>query len=541
MKSVRTKLLALVLACVAPALVAVVLRARAAEHELIGLVRARVDVADDAFIDEVGEDQGQAAVAAKLASARPRMIAALSGEPGKSAEEVLRSLAGVYAGSITALVDRDRKVVAASGPALEPGTVLSSPGLAPLREGNDVSGLIPVDWLGPGRFALVSGTAVRKADSTILGAVLVLTPLDDAYLDRIDKMTGSRYVVRVDNKRAAISPGATVDARIHSTAEQVVELVAIDGRYFAVNTFHTPALGYLGHSVEITAWQDVTALRGQVRTQLAISLAIILGGMLLVIPLALWNAGRIGTAVERITAAAGEVSRGNYVDVVPVRTHDELETLALAFNRMVNGLKQRDRLKSSFGRYVSPEIVRRILEGEEVLNQTVPVTVLFSDIRGFTTLSEGMEPKAVLELLNTYFAGMVESVVTHNGRVDKFMGDAIMAVYGAPLPNVDHPLDAVKSALDMNRRLEGINAEFRKKGMPELRTGIGIHSGSVVAGHMGDQENKMEYTVIGDTVNVASRLESMTKEMKVKILISEDTFLAVKEHVEAEPLEQIRT
>jgi adenylate cyclase len=134
---------------------------------------------------------------------------------------------------------------------------------------------------------------------------------------------------------------------------------------------------------------------------------------------------------------------------------------------------------------------------------------------------------------------MVESVMLHHGVVDKFIGDAIMAVFGAPVPHPDDPLHAVKAALEMRARLLKINERFRERGLPELKTGIGLHSGRVVAGNMGHTE-RMEYTVIGDAVNLASRLEGMTKELHCDVIMSEDLFMQVEPHVDAEPLRKIK-
>jgi adenylate cyclase len=149
-----------------------------------------------------------------------------------------------------------------------------------------------------------------------------------------------------------------------------------------------------------------------------------------------------------------------------------------------------------------------------------------------------MEPKAVLDFLNMYFTGMVEAVMKHHGVVDKFIGDAIMAVFGAPDPRPDDALRAVSSALEMRARLKMLNAVFREKGLPEIRAGIGVHTGTVVAGNMGHTDRR-EYTVIGDSVNLASRLETLTKELQTDILLSEDTFVQVRDFVDAEPLRRI--
>jgi len=223
-----------------------------------------------------------------------------------------------------------------------------------------------------------------------------------------------------------------------------------------------------------------------------------------------------------------------------VHTGDELESLTNHFNEMVQGLKERDRLKETFGRYVTRQVADHLMKADQQLGgELVPVTILFSDIRSFTSISESMPPRELLDFLNEYFSGMVESVLTHNGVVDKFIGDAIMAVFGAPVPEEGDALNAVRSALDMRARLETINQGFLARGLPEIRAGIGLHTGQVVAGNMGHAQ-RMEYTVIGDAVNLASRLEGMTKELGCDVILSEDLYEQVKAAVVAEPLRKIK-
>jgi adenylate cyclase len=292
--------------------------------------------------------------------------------------------------------------------------------------------------------------------------------------------------------------------------------------------------------VVVTVAHDVSGVEAEVLRDLLRSLGIlgaVLGGAL---ALAVWMAQKMVRAIAAISRAAEALSRGQYVLAEGVRTKDELEHLATAFNQAVRGLQERDQLKENFGKYVTRQVAEQILQGKPRLGgEMVPVTVFFADIRGFTSISEKMEPKALLDFLNLYFSEMVEVVLAQGGVVDKFIGDAIMAVFGAPVPHPDDALRAVRAALEMNRRLKGLNQRFVDQGLPEIRVGIGMHSGTVVAGNMGHAE-RMEYTVIGDPVNLASRLEGMTKELGVEILVSEDTYLKVRDCVHAEPLHPIR-
>jgi adenylate cyclase len=147
-------------------------------------------------------------------------------------------------------------------------------------------------------------------------------------------------------------------------------------------------------------------------------------------------------------------------------------------------------------------------------------TVLFSDIRGFTTASERATPEAVVAQLNEYFGAMVEVLFRHQGTLDKFVGDMVMGLFGAPLPDDRHADHAVAAAIDMTQTLDRLNEKWRSEGKPELNIGIGINSGDMIAGNIGS-EAIMSYTVIGDAVNLGSRLESLNKEHGTRILVSE--------------------
>ena len=390
---------------------------------------------------------------------------------------------------------------------------------------------------GPG-YAMVSAAPVR-AGSAQVGAIALVTPMTAGYLERLEPKLNADLSLRVNEKVvAACADHPAPDLESH--AETAV-LKEVGAKTFALKTFRPEALQRPGLEVEITASRDVTELREEVRKDLYVQLGGLGLGLLVVLGLALRFASRMGGTVRSISEAAQQVKSGKYVNAPVIHTGDELESLAVDFNAMVEGLRERDRLRETFGRYVTRQVADHLmLKGNAALGgQLVPVTVLFSDIRSFTSISETMEPRALLDFLNEYFTGMVESVMLHHGVVDKFIGDAIMAVFGAPVPQPDDPLNAVKAALDMRTRLQKINVAFKERGLPEIRSGIGLHSGQVVAGNMGHAE-RMEYTVIGDAVNLASRLEGMTKELKCDVVLSEDLFVQVERHVDAEPLHKIK-
>ena len=180
-----------------------------------------------------------------------------------------------------------------------------------------------------------------------------------------------------------------------------------------------------------------------------------------------------------------------------------------------------------FGKYVAPEVARGVIDANgEARAEQLEVTVLFTDLRNFTALSEKLAPGAVLEVLNAHYQAIVPAVHAQGGTVNKFIGDAIMATFGAPLRQGDHAERAVRAALQMLETMEALNARLRERQLPELEMGIGVATGPVVVGTLGATQ-RVEYAVIGDTVNTASRLEGLNKELGTRLLLSPGTRDAV--------------
>lgn len=192
--------------------------------------------------------------------------------------------------------------------------------------------------------------------------------------------------------------------------------------------------------------------------------------------------------------------------------------------QMVEQLSVEQERRERLGRYFSPEVARQITESEAGLaaGQAKTLTVLFTDLRSFTAMSEGMATAQVVPLLNAYFEEMVAVVFKHGGTLDKYLGDGLMIYFGAPLPQPDHALRAVRCAMDMLERLDALNQAHGLQGRPSLRMGIGIHTGTAVVGTMG-ASHRQEYTAIGSTVNLAARLEQLTKDYEFDIIVSEET------------------
>ena len=219
--------------------------------------------------------------------------------------------------------------------------------------------------------------------------------------------------------------------------------------------------------------------------------------------------------------ALDEVSKGNYDVNIPIVSNDELSLIAHHSKQMLQGLKEKERVQHIFNKYMSPDVANAILSqesGDQLGGKEVQVAVLFTDLRNYTGLSEQLSPKELVSLLNEYFSLVVKHVHHHHGVLDKFIGDAAMAVFGLGTDK-NAALSAITCAQDIRKSLKVFNNKLEAEGRPTIGNGIGIHYGTVVAGNIGASE-RLEYTIIGDTVNVASRLESLTKQLDCPIVFS---------------------
>jgi adenylate cyclase len=277
----------------------------------------------------------------------------------------------------------------------------------------------------------------------------------------------------------------------------------------------------------------ITAAVSRARNQAAIITAFMvmvgLGGAVVLATL-------LARPIHRLVQATDAVARGDFSVEVPVTRRDELGVLTGSFNRMARSLREKEMIKRAFTRYVAREVVEEVLKDPEhamLTGERREVTVLFCDIRGFTSLSERLSPEQVVSLLNEFYTLMIETTFKHDGTLDKFLGDAVMAVFGAPIAQPDHAARAVRTALDMRAAVAALGDRRRAAGLDAFEVGIGVSLGEVVAGTVGTEE-RMEYTVIGDSVNVASRLQDRAKPGS--ILLSRRTYEAVRDLVDARSL-----
>jgi len=218
--------------------------------------------------------------------------------------------------------------------------------------------------------------------------------------------------------------------------------------------------------------------------------------------------------------AMDDISKGEYHTQVPVVSNDEFGIIAAKTNDMVISLKEKDFCELSFGKYVTPEVSDKILKGEISLEgELSEVTILFCDLRGYTSFVEKKDPKDVVRFLNAYFTEMHSVIIRHNGIVLQYIGDEIEAVFGAPINEPNHPEMAILSALEMRKHLEDLNRKRREAGEDLVRHGIGIHTGVVLAGSVGSPK-RLVYAMVGDAVNLASRIQNLNKKFGTDILIS---------------------
>jgi adenylate cyclase len=212
--------------------------------------------------------------------------------------------------------------------------------------------------------------------------------------------------------------------------------------------------------------------------------------------------------------------------------------------RFVAEEREKRRTRETFSRFLAPAVVADLLGHEGALRlggEKRDLTVLFADIRGFTSISERLDPRLLIELLNQYLTPMTDIIVQdHRGTLDKYMGDAIMAFWGAPQEQSDHPLRACRAALAMIARLGELRAGWRERGLPEIDIGVGINTGPMSVGFVGSQDRFYNYTVLGDAVNLASRLEGINREYGTRILVSHSTWERVQGEVVARELDAVR-
>lgn len=305
----------------------------------------------------------------------------------------------------------------------------------------------------------------------------------------------------------------------------------------AAPIFDASGKGVAVLGVDVAA--DEVAMKLQqlrLRALIALGITIVLGIGLAVL-LSTAATGRL----RKVQVGVNRIGKGELETRIDDLGSDEFGELAEEVNRMASSLQERAVLKDAFAKYVSSDIADRMLKNNELPaleGARQKVTILFSDIRGFTALSEELPPEEVVARLNEYFERMVEIVFSNKGTIDKFLGDGLMAVFGAPLEDAQQEFHAVKTMIEMEEAASEISANWLIKGQKPLHIGMAVHTGEAIVGNIGSMK-RMDYTAIGRTVNITARLEAKTKDYRTCGLISESTAQVLKsaefDLVELEP------
>ena len=285
---------------------------------------------------------------------------------------------------------------------------------------------------------------------------------------------------------------------------------------------------------------DAASAAAIVRNLNLVVVTLALGGIAVSVGLATLVAASIAQPLRDVQRAMARVQRGELDTRCAVVSNDEIGAVAEGFNSMVHGLRERETIRETFGKYVSPEVRDEILAGRvSGAGATLDVTILFADLRDFTPWVESHPAAEVVADLNAYFAEMDAAIRAQGGLVLQFIGDEIEAVFGAPIATTGHADAALAAARAMGERLNAFNAARQTQGKPALRHGIGIHSGTVIAGNIGSSE-RLSYALVGDAVNVASRIQALNKELGTTVLVSAATQALLASSSNLSPLPSTR-
>lgn len=374
-----------------------------------------------------------------------------------------------------------------------------------------------IGWLGAAfpidnRFAQDLKNTTQAEVSFISGREAAGTHLDATTLSP----ELAREVVKQIKNSGASSPTSTI-------------LVELEGEPYVTLVARLSPLG--DNPARIALQRSLTAELAAAEELEEVILLVSLVALFAATIAALLIARGVSGPLHQLAAHADSVAAGDYSRHLTLVRQDELGHLATAFNHMSDGLADRDKVRDLLGKVVSREIAAQLLRSGVALGgEEREVTILFCDLRDFTAMSEKMAARDVLALLNRYLDRMSTIVEKHGGVVDKYIGDAIMALFGAPVATPNAAARAVAAAKEMVDSLEDLNRELEREGQPRLEFGIGINTAVVVAGNMGSK-TRLNYTVIGDGVNLASRLEALTKkpEFATSIIVSEATAKACGE------------
>lgn len=370
----------------------------------------------------------------------------------------------------------------------------------------------PIAWLCP----------AFRIDDQFAREIKAYSDLEITFLEPAEKQRVLASTLTGETLHAL----STVLAKKSPSVKEIAD-VKLNGEHFLTYPLPLPTEG--GKAVALLQRSLDKELAPYLRLERTF-LFLALAGLLLSGAVGIWIARSVSQPILQLAEGTRKIGEGDYSHRITLRTDDEIGLLANAFNRMGEGLAERDQARDLLGKVVSPAVAAELLRKDVALGgEEREVTVLFSDLRSFTSMCEGRPPQEMLGMLNDYFTRMSTIVEKHGGVVDKYVGDAMMALFGAPLSGPDDADHALESALEMSHAVDDLNRDRQAQGAQALGFGIGVHTDVVVAGNMGSQ-TRLNYTVIGDGVNLASRLEGLTKiaEYEARIIVSHSTLVKAR-------------
>lgn len=396
-------------------------------------------------------------------------------------------------------------------------------------------------------------------NNQVLGAIILGYALDDNAAMKIEKVTtshiaftqGSRIISTnmADKKDELLGQiknnlSALDHAMIKKTSSAPFQIMINGEKFLAVASPILASDGTEGQDKKVIATYVFfnsldKALEPLVASQkLMFIIGIAVAAVALIIGIII--AHGVSRPVALLANATREIAAGNLNFEVKVKSKDEMGLLADSFNEMTKGLRQKERVEGLFGKYLSPDVAKKVLAEQSIdgilKGEKAKLSVMFTDIRGFTPMSRGMDPQALINLLNSHFDESIDIIDRYGGTLDKFIGDAIMAFFGAPVHYDDYYMRAINAAVQMQRAVEKFNFQRKVEGKDPIYIGIGINSGDVVVGNIGSNK-RLEYTVIGETVNIANRLCSVAR--KGQIIVSQSTYDLLPNKNIASPIEQV--
>ncbi len=440
----------------------------------------------------------------------------------------LRNLRSRIGADEAALLDLDHTLLAADPEMAVSSERTTLPHLIEIAERARAVTASGVDFVGARPYLLVTVPLMAPVP---MAWITLGFDLNDVLAAELKELTGADVSIgRREGGQFSIYASTLPEARRAELSQQAARGewqrgsltdIMLGGEPFV--TLLSPLGNFTSSSLQVVLQRPLNEAMASY-AELRLFLALLLAAGLIVSAIGAGLIARnVTSPIRRVVAAVEKVAAGDYSVTVGVQRGDELGQLAVAVNQMTQGLAERDRARELLGKMVSQQVATELLGRRlELGGEQRVVTVLFADILGFTRMSEHMPPGELVSVLNAYLTAISNVVERHGGIVDKFIGDSVMAVFGAPIPQPDHAQRAVRAALSMHGSLNDLNRTLVERNRPRVRFGIGVNSAAVVVGNMGSTR-RLNYTVIGDGVNIAARVEKLTREYEVPILVTAST------------------